>query len=94
MLAVLALLLGLAAAPAQTPDPPKQRLAAVQSTIADINTAFSKGDLSDADLLRLRAQNDPLAAIVQGVIDELAPKLEASQTRLLELPPKAADRAI
>jgi small-conductance mechanosensitive channel len=94
MLAVLALLLGLAAAPAQTPDPPKQRLASVQSTIADINTAFSKGDLSDADLLRLRTLNDPLAAIVQGVIDELAPKLEASQKRLLELTPKAADRAI
>jgi potassium efflux system protein len=94
MLAVVALLLGLAAAPAQTTDPPKQRLAAVQSTLSDINAAFSKGDLSDADLLRLRAQNDPLAAIVQGVIDELAPKLDASQKRLLELTPKAADRAI
>jgi len=43
--------------------------------------------------LRLRAENDPLASEIQGVIADLSPRLEASSKRLVELTPKSPDVA-
>lgn len=92
-LVVLALigLVGLAAA--QTADTPRQRLDAIRAALVEIDAAFKNPSLSDADLQRLRADNDPLAIEVQGIIVELTPKLEASVKRLTELTPKSKDKA-
>jgi len=91
--AVLALI-GLAGfASAQTQDTARQRLDSARAALVEIDAAFQNPDLSDGDLQRLRADNDPLAAEVQGVIAELAPKLEASVKRLTELTPKSKDKA-
>src|SRR5262249_7594863 len=48
-------------------------------------------DLSDSELARLRAENDPLAAKLQAVIADLTPQLAASTKRLAELTPKAKE---
>jgi potassium efflux system protein len=92
-LALIALI-GLAGlASAQTQDTTRQRLDSVRAALVEIDAAFQNPSLSDGDLQRLRADNDPLAAEVQGVIAELAPKLEASVKRLTELTPKSKDKA-
>ena len=51
-------------------------------------------NLADADLVRLRDEGDPLAAELQAVITELAPRLEASAKRLAELTPKSKDATL
>jgi potassium-dependent mechanosensitive channel len=88
----VALLGGLALARAQTPEKVHQQIDQVRATLLDIDAAFKSPNLSDAELLRLRSENDPLAGILQGVIDELAPKLAASSKRLTELTPKSKDK--
>jgi potassium-dependent mechanosensitive channel len=93
LLALLALI-GLAGfASAQTQDTPRQRLDAVRAALVEIDAAFTSPNLSDGDLQRLRAENDPLATEAQSIITELAPKLEASVKRLAELTPKSKDKA-
>src|SRR5579863_1697979 len=87
-----ALLGGLTAAGAQTPENVRQQIDQVRATLLDIDAAFKSPYLSDVELLRLRSENHPLAGIVQGVIDELAPKLAASTKRLTELTPKSKDK--
>ena len=84
-------LVGFAAA--QAPDTPRQRLDSVRAALIEIDASFKNPSLSDGDLQRLRAENDPLASEVQGVIAELTPKLEASVKRLTELTPKSKDKA-
>jgi potassium efflux system protein len=92
-LALLALV-GLASlALAQTQDTPRQRLDAIGAALVEIDATFKNPNLSDADLQRLRADNDPLATEVQGIVAELTPKLEASVKRLTELTPKSKDKA-
>jgi small-conductance mechanosensitive channel len=44
--------------------------------------------LSDADLQNLRQQIEPIIADIRAVVDEQAPKLEASKARLSQLGPK------
>jgi potassium-dependent mechanosensitive channel len=88
-LAVLTLWFCAAAAVAQIT--PQEHLDAVRATLVEIDASFKNPDLADADLLRLRAENDPLASEVQGVIAELSPRLDASTKRLVELTPKPSD---
>ncbi|WP_158813770.1 DUF3772 domain-containing protein [Methylocapsa sp. S129] len=78
---------------AHAQDTPRQRLDSVRATLVEIDAAFKNPSLSDSDLQRLRADNDPLASEVQAVIAELTPKLEASVKRLTELTPKSKDKA-
>jgi len=93
-LILLALLIGLAGlAPAAAQETARQRLDAVRATLIEIDAAFKSPNLADADLLRLRAENDPLANEIQGVIAELAPRLEASSKRVVELTPKSKEAA-
>lgn len=92
--AFIAILTGIAdfgAAEAQ--ETARQRLDAVRAALVEIDAAFKNPNLSDGDLQRLRADNDPLASEVQSVIAELSPKLEASAKRLVELTPKSKDKA-
>ena len=89
---VLALIVLLAVAPLRAADEtPRQTLDAARATLADIDNELKATDLTDADLARLRALNDPLAVKMQAVIAELAPRLEASRKRLAELKPKTKD---
>jgi small-conductance mechanosensitive channel len=78
---------------AQTPDPVRQQIEGVKATLSEIDDSFKSPALSDADLLRLRGECDPLVSILQGVIDQLTPKLAASAKRLAELTPKSKDKA-
>jgi potassium-dependent mechanosensitive channel len=94
LLLVLLTLVGLAVfGVAQAQDTPRQRLDSVRAALIEIDASFKNPALSDGDLQRLRADNDPLANEVQGVIAELTPKLEASAKRLTELTPKSKDKA-
>ena len=74
-------------------DTPRQHLDAVRATLVEIDAAFKNTNLSDADLLRLRAENDPLANEIQGVIANITPRLDASTKRLAELTPKSKEAA-
>jgi len=72
---------------------PRQHLDAVRAALVEIDAAFKNPDLGDSDLLRLRAENDPLASEILGVIADIAPRLEASSKRLVELTPRSPDAA-
>jgi potassium efflux system protein len=92
--ALLALLTGIAGlGSAHAQETARQRLDAVRAALVEIDASFKNPNLSDSDLQRLRAENDPLANEVQAVIAELSPKLEASVKRLVELTPKSKDKA-
>ena len=92
---LLVALLIAAAPPARATgeDTTRQTLETARAALADIDAALKADNLADADLVRLRAEGDPLAAELQAVITELAPRLEASQKRLAELTPKSKDVA-
>ena len=72
-------------------DTTRQTLESVRTALAEIDSELKADNLSDADLVRLRAEGDPLAAELQGVITELSPRLEASGKRLAELTPKSKE---
>ncbi|HLJ70456.1 MAG TPA: DUF3772 domain-containing protein [Roseiarcus sp.] len=77
---------------AQTPESVRSQIESVRATLLEIDTAFKNAPLSDVELLRLRAECDPLAGVLQGVIDDLTPKLAASAKRLAELTPKSKEK--
>src|SRR5579872_4031064 len=54
---------------AQTPDSARAQIEAVRAALIDIDSAFKNGSLTEAELQRLRGECDPLAGILQGVID-------------------------
>jgi potassium efflux system protein len=86
---LLAALVALGAATsAAADDTPRQVLDASRVALDDIDAALKRDDLADADLARLRAENDPLAAQLQAVVAQMTPVLEASTKRLAELTPK------
>ncbi len=88
----LALLIAVAPlARAAGDDTTRQTLETAHAALADIDAALKADNLADVDLARLRAEGDPLAAELQAVIVELAPRLEASGKRLAELTPKSKD---
>ena len=92
--ALAAFMIGIADfGPAQAQETARQRLDAVRATLVEIDASFKNPNLSDSELQRLRADNDPLASEVQAVIAELSPKLEVSAKRLAELTPKSKDKA-
>ena len=78
---------------AQTPESVRSQVESVRATLLEIDTAFKNGPLSDVELLRLRAECDPLAGVLQSAIDDLTPKLAASAKRLAELTPKSKEKA-
>jgi potassium-dependent mechanosensitive channel len=94
VLLLFAILTGLAGFDgAQAQETAQQRLDAVRAALVEIDASFKNPNLSDNDLLRLRADNDPLAGEVQSVIAEISPRLEASVKRLAELTPRSKDSA-
>ncbi len=63
-------------------------LDATGATLTAIENTLKQPNLSDAELQRLRAQNDPLGIALQAAIANMAPRLAASTKRLAELTPK------
>ena len=96
LLASALLLASLMAIALATPAPandetPRQVVNSARSVVTDIDNALKGDNLSDSELARLRELNDPLVARLQGVILDLAPRLEASRRRLIELTPKTTE---
>ena len=88
----LALVL-MASVPAAADDSRPLDLDATRSALTAIETALRDKDLTDADLQRLRAENDPLDVNLQAAIADMTPRLAASAKRLTELTPKSKDAA-
>jgi small-conductance mechanosensitive channel len=93
-LLLVALLVAASPARAAGDDATRQTLDSARSTIADIETALKADNLTDSDLVRLRATGDPFAAQLQAVIVDLSPRFEASAKRLAELTPKSKEPAV
>ena len=89
---VLALAL-IAAAGAAAQEPAPLNLDATQAALNTIDAALKDPNLTDADLQRLRAENDPVGVALQAAIADMTPKLAASAKRLAELTPKSKDAA-
>jgi potassium efflux system protein len=68
-------------------------LDATLAALNSIDTALRGPNLTDADLQRLRAENDPFGVALQAAIADMTPKLAASAKRLAELTPKSKDAA-
>ncbi|MGO4869235.1 MAG: DUF3772 domain-containing protein [Roseiarcus sp.] len=82
------------AAHAASDDTTRQTLDTARAALTDVESQLKADNLSDADLVRLRAEGDPLVAELQAVITDLAPRLEASGKRLAELTPKSKDATL
>ncbi len=67
-------------------------LDATRAALTAIGTALKDQNLTDADLQRLRADNDPLGVALQGAVADMTPRLAASVKRLTELTPKSKDK--
>ncbi len=74
-------------------DAEVKRLDQDKQGLERIATALRRAELDDRALADLRAQTAPIAADLQGVIAEIAPKLDALKTRLDQLGPKPDDKA-
>jgi potassium-dependent mechanosensitive channel len=68
-------------------------LEATRAALTAIETALKDKNLTDADLQRLRAENDPLGVSLQAAIADLSPRVAASAKRLAELTPKSQEAA-
>ena len=80
-------------AAAMSPDTKAAR-AKLDGYKADLDqkeVALDGRSLSDLELQNLRQQIEPIIANIRGVIEEQAPKLEASKERLSQLGPKPKD---
>ncbi|MDE3175493.1 MAG: mechanosensitive ion channel family protein [Pseudomonadota bacterium] len=72
-------------------DSARDTLDAVKSSLSEIDDELKLDNLSDSQLAQLRVRAEPLSGQLQGVIAELAPRLDASRKRLAELKPKSPD---
>ena len=80
--------LTLAAHGALAQDSIRPQIDAAQKTLEDVDASLKSEGLDDADLRRLRAENDPVAADLRALVVKVAPQLDAAQKRLVELTPK------
>ncbi|MDB5508569.1 MAG: Mechanosensitive ion channel protein MscS [Hyphomicrobiales bacterium] len=94
LLLVLALALSSFGALAQsTPEPTRQNMTqvldGVRATLDQVSATLARNDVTDQQLLALRASLDPLGERVQTVLDTMSPRLEGVKARLDQLGPKA-----
>jgi potassium-dependent mechanosensitive channel len=68
-------------------------LDATRTALTTIDAALREKGLTDSDLQRLRAENDPFGVALQAAIADMTPRLAASVKRLAELTPKSKDAA-
>ena len=90
---LLVLLVLFAAPAAASDDAPRQALDGARQTLSEVEAQLKADGLGDSELLRLRAEIDPLVVELQATIAELSPRLEASAKRLAELTPKSKEAA-
>jgi len=64
-----------------------------RAALSSTESALRDKNLADADLLKLKAENDALGLALQGAIADLTPRLAAAAKRLAELTPKAGEAA-
>ncbi len=67
-------------------------LDATRKALTGIENALKQPNVGDAELLRLRAEADPLGVALQAAIADLTPRLAGSVKRLAELTPKTKDK--
>ncbi|RBP16524.1 small-conductance mechanosensitive channel [Roseiarcus fermentans] len=79
------------ASAAAADDPAPFSLDATRAALIGIETVLKQPNLADAELLRLRAEADPLSVALQAAIADMTPRLAASVKRLAELKPKTKD---
>src|SRR5271156_6037401 len=60
-----------------------------RAALSSTESALKDKNLADADLLRIKSENDALGLALQGAIADLTPRLAAAAKRLAELTPKA-----
>ncbi len=72
-----------------TIDQFSQQLDRARATLDDAHKSLAEPALTDAALTQLRNRVDPLRNELQGVIDQLSPRLAAIEERLKELAPAA-----
>ncbi len=81
---------------AQAPGPNAEAnavLDAARPVLSEIETTLQQPNLPDAELQRLRAQVDPVAARMRAVIEASQPRIDAARARLDQLGPKPAEGA-
>ena len=78
---------------AQAPNAAAQKLDSVRATIEQIEQTLARPNLSDAALLELRANLEPLNATLKTALEELTPRQDAAREQLEQLGPKPADKA-
>ncbi len=89
LLSALVLVLALAFASAAFADEPKPlNLEATSNAVGAIENTLKQTSLADADLQRLRTDNDQLGVALLAAITDMAPRLDASAKRVAELTPK------
>ena len=96
LLCALTLVLGASLSFAQAPSPVSvaaQKLDGVRASIEQIEQALGRRELSDAALLELRGNIEPLNSTLKAALDDLTPKLDAAREQLEQLGPKPADKA-
>jgi small-conductance mechanosensitive channel len=87
----VAFVLVLGAGAAVADDQRPLDLEATSNRLTAVEDALKETSLTDTDLQRLRAENDPLGPDLQAAIADLTPRLAASAKRLAELTPKTKD---
>jgi potassium-dependent mechanosensitive channel len=76
---------GAAATVAPTQTDPAAILDSVKQSLKGVEIKLADENLTDADLVKLRAALDPLSGQIQGVIADATPKLAAVKARLDQL---------
>jgi small-conductance mechanosensitive channel len=89
---LLTLILGPAAALAQTPDAPaasgRARLDAVRAELTQIEAGLAAPTVTDADLHRQRLRLQPSLDQLRVLVEEYGPRVEQARSRLEQLGPK------
>ena len=78
-----ALVLAAASGRAVAQDAHPLDLDATRAALVSIDDSLKSPSLTDADLQRLRAENDPLGVALQAAIADMTPKLAASAQLML-----------
>jgi small-conductance mechanosensitive channel len=69
----------------------RARLDGFRGDLAQRELALANRELGDPELQRYRAQIEPVADAIRGILDELTPRLDAGRARLEQLGPKPKD---
>ena len=79
--------------PAAPPSEAAKAVDGARSQLDVVQATLRRENVDDATLQTLRAQIDPIHAALQGVIDQIAPQVDAVKARLAQLGPKPDDKA-